>query len=386
MAKTDYYELLGVSREATEDELKKAYRKLAMKYHPDRNPGDKEAEAKFKDITEAYEVLKDGEKRAAYDRYGHAAFDPSAGGGGGAGGFGGGGFGGTPFDDIFEEMFGRFGGGRGGGGQRAASGRGSDLRQQVEITLEEAYSGTKKTIRVPSSVACEACTGTGAEGGKANVQTCPTCNGAGKVRAQQGFFLIERTCPTCNGQGRIIKNPCKVCAGSGRTQRDRTLNVTIPAGVEDGTRIRLSGEGEAGLRGAPAGDLYVDVAVKAHALFQRDGANIFVRVPLRMTQAALGGDVEVPLVDGGRARVTIPSGTQTGDQFRLRGKGFSVLRSHAKGDMYVQVAVETPQNLNAKQRELLEQFEAEAVKSGKSSPESEGFFAKVRDFWDGLGR
>jgi len=388
MAKTDYYELLGTSREASEDELKKAYRKQAMKYHPDRNPGDKEAEAKFKEITEAYDVLKDGEKRAAYDRYGHAAFDPAAGGGGGGGGFGGGGFGGTPFDDIFEEMFGRFGGGRGGGGagQRTASGRGSDLRQQVEISLEEAYSGTKKTIRVPSSVACEACSGTGAEGGKANVQTCPTCAGAGKVRAQQGFFLIERACPTCNGQGRIIKNPCKVCAGSGRTQRDRTLNVTIPAGVEDGTRIRLSGEGEAGLRGAPAGDLYVDVAVKAHTLFQRDGANIFVRVPLRMTQAALGGDVEVPLVDGGRARVTIPSGTQTGDQFRLRGKGFSVLRSHAKGDMYVQVAVETPQNLNAKQRELLEQFEAEAVKSGKSSPESEGFFAKVRDFWDGLGR
>ena len=384
MAKRDYYEILGVSREATEDDLKKAYRKQAMAYHPDRNQGDKDAEAKFKDVNEAYDVLKDGEKRAAYDRFGHAAFEGGGGGGGGGGGnpFGAG------FEDIFEEMFGRFGGGRGGGGngRRQAAGRGADLRTAVEIGLEEAFAGVKKTVRVPSSVSCEACSGTGAEAGSAAAQTCPTCQGAGKVRAQQGFFLIERTCPTCSGSGRIIKNPCKVCQGAGRVQRDRNLSVSIPAGVEDGTRIRLSGEGEAGLRGSPAGDLYVDVAIRQHPLFQRDGANIFVRVPLRMTQATLGGAVEVPVVDGGRARVTIPAGTQAGDQFRLRGKGFSVLRSAARGDMYVQVSVETPQNLSKRQRELLEEFEAEAEQGGRSSPESEGFFAKVKEFWDGLAR
>ena len=287
-------------------------------------------------------------------------------------------------------MFGaNFGGGAGGGGRGrggAAAGRGSDLRTSIEISLEEAFAGVKKTIRVPSSVACEACDGSGAEGGKASVQTCATCHGAGKVRAQQGFFLVERTCPTCGGTGRTVKNPCKVCQGAGRVQRDRTLNVTVPAGVEDGTRIRLSGEGEAGLRGAPAGDLYVDIGVRTHPLFVRDGNNIFVRVPLRMTQAALGGAVEVPTIDGGRARVTIPQGTQAGDQFRLRGKGFSVLRSAARGDMYVQVSVETPQNLSPRQRELLEQFEAEAREGDRSSPESEGFFAKVKEFWDGLGR
>jgi molecular chaperone DnaJ len=386
MAKRDYYELLGVSKDATEDDLKKAYRKLAMKYHPDRNPGDAKAEASFKEVSEAYDILRDAEKRAAYDRFGHAAFDQSM--GGGPGGFGGGFQEGNPFggafEDIFEEMFGRFGGRAGGRGGRA-NGRGSDLRTAVEVTLEEAFAGARKTIRVPTSVACEACSGTGAEGGSANSQTCPTCQGQGKVRAQQGFFLIERTCPTCGGAGRTIKNPCKVCQGAGRVQRDRTLNVQIPAGVEDGTRIRLAGEGEAGLRGAPAGDLYVDVSVKPHPLFQRDGNNIFVRVPLSMTQAALGGAVEVPSIDGGKQRVTIPAGTQTGDQFRLRGKGFAVLRSAVRGDMYVQVSVETPQNLTARQRELLEQFEAEAVKGGRTSPESEGFFAKVKEFWDGLG-
>ncbi|WP_043359977.1 molecular chaperone DnaJ [Belnapia sp. F-4-1] len=383
MAKRDFYEVLGVSREASEDEMKKAYRKLAMAYHPDRNQGDKEAEAKFKELNEAYDVLKDAEKRAAYDRFGHAAFE--GGGGPGAGGGGGNPFG-AGFEDIFEEMFGRFGGGGGRGRQRQASGRGADLRTTVEISLEEAFGGTKSTVRVPSSVSCEACNGTGAEAGSTAAQTCPTCQGAGKVRAQQGFFLIERTCPTCGGQGKIIKNPCKVCQGAGRVQRDRNLNVSIPAGVEDGTRIRLAGEGEAGLRGAPAGDLYVDIGIRQHPIFQRDGANIFVRVPLRMTQAALGGAVEVPVIDGGRARVTIPAGTQAGDQFRLRAKGFSVLRSAARGDMYVQVSVETPQNLSKRQRELLEEFEAEAAKGGRTSPESEGFFAKVKEFWDGLAR
>jgi molecular chaperone DnaJ len=384
MAKRDYYEVLGVARDAGEDDLKKAYRKLAMQWHPDRNQGNAEAEAKFKELNEAYDVLKDAEKRAAYDRFGHAAFEQ--GGPGGGGGFGGGGpFGGGGFEDIFEEMFGRFGGG--GRGQRAAAGRGADLRTQVEVSLEEAFAGAKKTIRFATSVSCEACKGVGAEGGAASgVQTCGTCQGNGKIRAQQGFFLVERTCPTCGGAGRSIKNPCKICRGAGRVQRERSLNVSVPAGVDDGTRIRLTGEGEAGQRGAPAGDLYVDIAVRPHPIFQRDGANILVRVPLRMTQAAMGGHVEVPSIDGGRSKVTIPAGTQTGDQFRLRGKGFSVLRSAARGDMYVQVMVETPQNLSPKQRELLEQFEAEAEKGGRTSPESEGFFAKVKEFWDGLGR
>ncbi|MCA3278774.1 MAG: molecular chaperone DnaJ [Roseomonas sp.] len=382
MAKRDYYEVLGVARDAGEDDLKKTYRKLAMQWHPDRNQGNAEAEAKFKELNEAYDVLKDAEKRAAYDRFGHAAFEQ---GGPGGGGGGGGPFGGGGFEDIFEEMFGRFGGG--GRGQRAAAGRGADLRTQVEVSLEEAFAGAKKTIRFATSVSCEACKGVGAEGGAASgVQTCGTCQGSGKVRAQQGFFLVERTCPTCGGAGRSIKNPCKICRGAGRVQRERSLNVSVPAGVDDGTRIRLTGEGEAGQRGAPAGDLYVDIVVRPHPIFQRDGANILVRVPLRMTQAALGGHVEVPSIDGGRAKVTIPAGTQTGDQFRLRGKGFSVLRSAARGDMYVQVMVETPQNLSPKQRELLEQFEAEAEKGGRTSPESEGFFAKVKEFWDGLSR
>jgi molecular chaperone DnaJ len=381
MSKRDYYEVLGVARDASEEDLKKAYRKLAMKWHPDRNQGDKDAEAKFKELNESYDVLKDPEKRAAYDRFGHAAFEQGGPGGGG----GGSPFGGA-FEDIFEEMFGRFGGGRG-GARGGATGRGADLRTQIEISLEEAFAGTKTNIRISTSVSCEACKGSGAEGASAaGAQTCPGCQGSGKIRAQQGFFLIERTCPTCGGSGRIIKNPCKICQGAGRVQRERALNVTIPPGVEDGTRIRLAGEGEAGLRGAPAGDLYVDIALKPHPIFQREAANIFIRVPLRMSQAALGGHVEVPSIDGGRTRVTIPAGSQTGDQFRLRGKGFSVLRSAARGDMYVQVSVETPQNLTPRQRELLEQFEEEAAKGGRSSPENEGFFAKVKEFWDGLGR
>ncbi len=385
MAKRDYYEILGAARDAGEEDLKKAFRKLAMKYHPDRNPGDKEAEARFKELNEAYDVLKDAEKRAAYDRFGHAAFEQGGGGPGGGGFAGGNPFGGA-FEDIFEEMFGGLRGGAGARG-RGPVGRGSDLRTGIEVTLEEAFAGAKKTIRVSSFAPCEACKGTGAEGpAQQAAATCGTCGGSGKIRAQQGFFLIERTCPTCAGSGRVIKNPCKVCAGQGRVQRDRTLSVGIPAGVEDGTRIRLSGEGEAGLRGAPPGDLYVDVGVRAHPIFQRDGANIFVQVPLRMTQAALGGAVEVPTIDGSRQKVQIPAGTQTGDQFRLRGKGFSVLRSAARGDMHVVVKVETPQNLSKRQQELLAEFERECDKTGKSSPESEGFFAKVKEFFDGLGR
>jgi molecular chaperone DnaJ len=366
MAKQDYYATLGVAREAGAEDLKKAYRKLAMQHHPDRNPGNKQAEAKFKEISEAYDILKDDQKRAAYDRYGHAAFEQ-----GGAGGFNagfdfsaGGGLG-----DIFDQMFGEFTGARRGGGGRSRAG--NDIRQAVEIELTEAFTGIKSNVRVPTRVVCDACTGTGSEDKARAADTCVTCRGSGKVRQQQGFFLIERTCPTCHGQGRVIRNPCKVCHGAGTVQRERTLQVAIPPGVEDGTRIRLAGEGEAGGQGAPPGDLYVHVAIRAHPIFQRDGANIFMRVPLRMTQAALGGEVEVPAIDGSKAKVKIPPGTQTGDQFRLRSKGFSVLRSAARGDMYIQVSVETPQNLSRRQHELLEEFEAEAQGHGKGSPESE---------------
>lgn len=380
MAKQDFYATLGVARDASADDIKKAYRKLAMQHHPDRNPGDKAAEGKFKEASEAYDILKDEQKRAAYDRYGHAAFEQGGGPGGFAGGFdfsaGGG------LNDIFDQMFGDMMGRRGAGGA-ARQRTGADVRQAVEIDLTEAFAGAKVNLRVPTRVACEACNGTGSEDKARSADTCPTCQGAGKVRSQQGFFLIERTCPTCGGQGRVIRNPCRTCQGVGTVQRERGLQVAIPAGVEDGTRIRLAGEGEAGGQGAPNGDLYVHVAVRPHPFFQRDGSNIFMRVPLRMSQAALGSDVEVPVIDGSRAKVKIPPGTQTGDQFRLRSKGFSVLRSAARGDMYIQVAVETPQNLTRRQRELLEEFEAESEKHAKGSPESEGFFAKVKEFFEG---
>ena len=375
MAKQDYYATLAVAKDASAEDLKKAYRKLAMQHHPDRNPGDKKAEARFKEAAEAYEVLKDDQKRAAYDRYGHAAFEN----GGGPQGFEGGGLG-----DIFDQMFGDFmGGGRRGGGRTRA---GADLRVQVEIELPDAFFGTKTTVRVPSRVACEACAGTGSEDKTRSADTCNTCNGAGKVRAQQGFFLIERTCPTCGGAGRVIRNPCRVCKGAGTVQREKSLAVTIPAGVEDGTRIRLAGEGEAGGQGAPAGDLYVHVAIQPHPIFQREQANVLVRVPIRMAQAALGGDVEVPVIDGTRASVKVPAGTQTGDQLRLRAKGFSVLRSAARGDMYIQFSVETPHHLSRRQRELLEEFDSETTGHAKGHPETEGFFTKVKEYFERLGR
>lgn len=375
MAKNDYYATLGVAREASADDLKKAYRKLAMRLHPDRNPGDKSAEAKFKELNEAYDVLKDDQKRAAYDRFGHAAFENAGSGGGGfeAGGAG--------LGDIFDQMFGDFMGGRGRGGPRG----GNDIRAAAEIDLAEAFHGAKVTLRVPTRVACEACAGTGSESKERGSETCSTCRGAGKVRAQQGFFLIERPCPTCGGTGRVIRNPCKICHGAATVQRERSLSVAIPAGVEDGTRIRLQGEGEAGGPGAPPGDLYVHVAVRPHDIFQRDGANVFCRVPVHMAQAALGGEVEVPAIDGSKARVKIPAGTQTGEQFRLRAKGFSVLRSAARGDMFIQVAVETPRHLSRRQRELLEEFETEGKDHSKGNPESDGFFAKVREFFDSSG-
>ena len=376
--KLDYYAVLEVSREVSSDELKKAYRKQAMKYHPDRNPGDASAEERFKQINEAYDVLKDADKRAAYDRFGHAAFE---GGGGGPGGFDfGGGFAGGGLGDIFEQMFGDMMGGRRGGGGRSA---GADIQTQVEITLAEAFTGIKKSITIKTRVMCESCDGTGSKDKEAGVEVCPSCHGAGKVRAQQGFFVVERPCPSCHGAGRVIKDPCPACHGVGTREQPRTLEIAIPAGVEDGTRIRLSGEGQSGGKGAPSGDLYVHIAVQASELFQRDGSNIYCRVPLRMAQAALGTEVEVPVVDGGRASVKIPAGTQSGEHFRLRGKGFSVLRSSSRGDMYVQVVVETPQNLSKRQKELLEEFEKEAGEHVKSSPEHAGFFSRVKDFFEG---
>jgi molecular chaperone DnaJ len=379
MAKRDYYATLEVARDASAEDLKKAYRKLAMKFHPDRNPGDKAAEARFKEVNEAYDVLKDDQKRGAYDRYGHAAFEQ---GGPGAGGFDFG-AGGAGLGDIFDQMFSGFMGGQGGPGGRQRARSGADVQTQVEIDLKEAFAGVKAQVRVPTRVACEACKGTGSADGQRAADTCSTCQGHGKVRAQQGFFVIERTCPTCGGAGRVIRNPCRICAGAGTVQRERALQVTIPPGVEDGTRIRLTGEGEAGGQGTPNGDLYVHVAIRQHALFHREGAHLFVEVPLRMTQAALGDTIEVPVIDGTSDKLKIPPGTQNGAQFRLRGKGFSVLRSVARGDMVVQAKVETPHNLTRRQRELLEEFEAEARGHKAGSPEHEGFFAKMKDFFDG---
>jgi len=377
MAKRDAYKVLGMGRDASADELKKAYRRLAMKYHPDRNPDDAEAEKTFKEVNEAYDILKDDERRAAYDRFGHAAFE--GGGPGGGGGFQGGGSGG--FADIFEEMFG--GGFMGGGGQRGGGGgQGADLRFNMEIKLEEAFEGKKAQVRVPTAVACETCDGSGAKPGS-KPTSCSMCAGRGRVRQQSGFFTVERTCPTCGGVGEQIKDPCTSCGGAGRQEKEKTLSVNIPAGVEDGTRIRLAGEGEAGVRGAPTGDLYIFISVQPHRFFQRDQANIHCRAPIPMTVAALGGTIEVPTIEGKRARVSVPAGTPTGHQFRLREKGMSMLRSRARGDMFVQVTVETPVNLNKRQKELLEEFSHEG-KHEDTNPQSHGFFAKVKDLWDDL--
>ena len=375
MSKRDYYEVLGVTRNCTEVELKAAFRKLAMQHHPDRNPGDKDCEHRFKEINEAYDVLKDGDKRAAYDRFGHSAFE-HGGMGGAAHGFGAD-FGST-FADIFEGIFG-MGSARGRGSGRE---RGSDLRYNMEISLDEAFTGKTAQIRIPTSVTCEACSGSGAKAGT-KPKSCATCGGAGKIRHAQGFFTLERTCSTCHGRGQVIDDPCKVCGGGGRVTRERTLSVNIPTGVEDGTRIRLAGEGEAGLRGGPAGDLYIFLEVAPHEFFQRDGADLHCRVPITMTSAALGGEFEVPAIDGSKVWVKVPGGTQTGRRFRLGGKGMPVLRSKQTGDMYVQVAVETPQNLTKRQRELLAEFEK--LSSEETQPESAGFFSRVKEFLDGLG-
>ena len=379
MAKRDYYEILGVSKGASADEIKKGYRTKAKELHPDRNADNPNAEAMFKEANEAYEVLKDAEKKAAYDRYGHAAFEGGMGGGRQGGGFGGGnGDFSSAFSDVFDDLFGDFMGGQRGGGGRTRASRGSDLRYNLRVTLEEAFAGSQKTINVPTSVNCDTCTGTGADGG-AEPATCPTCSGMGKVRAQQGFFTVERACPTCSGIGQIIKNPCKACGGAGRTEKERSLSVNIPAGVETGTRIRLAGEGEAGMRGGPTGDLYIFIEVAEHEIFERDGQSLFCRVPVSMTSAALGGDIEVPTIDGGRSRVKIPGGSQSGRQMRLRGKGMPGLRGGGAGDMFIEMAVETPVNLTSKQKELLREFEK---LSEDNNPQSSSFFSSVKSFWE----
>lgn len=381
MAKRDYYEVLGVERGCSDAEIKKAFRRKAMEHHPDRNQHDPKSEARIKEVNEAYDVLKDSQKKAAYDRFGHAAF--ANGSGASAGGFrpgaGGNADFASAFSDVFDDLFGDFmGGGARARGQRAA--RGSDLRYNLRLSLGEAFHGKQATITVPGSTACEVCNGTGAEGG-ADPSTCPTCSGHGKVRAQQGFFTVERTCPTCGGRGQIIKNPCTACAGAGRVRQDRTLSVNIPAGVETGTRIRLAGEGEAGLRGGPSGDLYIFIEVEAHPIFERDNQNLHCRIPVSMTTAALGGEIDAPTLDGGKTRVKVPAGVQSGKQLRLRGKGMPALRGAHAGDLYIELAVETPVNLSARQRELLREFE-EAGRD--NSPETQDFFSRVKAFWDGM--
>ena len=371
----DYYELLGLQKGATDVEIKKAYRTLAMKYHPDRNPGNAEAELKFKEVTEAYEVLKDSQKRAAYDRYGHAAFAQGA----GAGGFGGfnfdfGGASGAGFGSIFEDIFSEFMGGARRSRQQEGV-RGADIRYDLEITLEEAYKGLTKEIEIQTAVKCEDCHGTGAaEGSKA--ETCDTCHGTGRVRRQAGFFIEERTCPTCNGTGKVIKNPCKKCGGTGKVAQKKVLEVTIPAGIDSENRMRLAGQGEAGMNGGPNGDLYIFVHIKPHPIFKRDGANLYCAVPLSMTTAALGGEIDIPCIDGSSEKVKIDEGTQSGTEVRLRKKGMTMLQSKGVGDLFVRFTVETPTKLNDKQKELLKQF---AEESKESSPQSTGFFEKLRE-------
>lgn len=389
MAK-DFYKTLGVERSASDDEIKKAFRGLAMKYHPDRNKDDPSAEAKFKEINEAYDALKDPEKKAAYDRFGSAAFDGSMGGfrpGANAGGPGGDAGFGAAFTDIFEDMFGDFmGGGRGGRGRSNGPQRGNDVQYTMEISMEDAFKGKEATIKIPLSETCDKCSGTGAKTGSAGSETCPTCTGNGRVRMQQGFFTIERACPTCNGEGAIIRDPCDKCSGSGRMRKEKTLRVKIPAGVEDGRRIRLSGEGEAGIRSGPSGDLYVLLAVKPHRLFRREGADLFCRVPIPMTVAALGGDIEIPTIDGTRTKIKVPVGTQSGQQLRIKGKGMTILRSQSRGDMYIEMAVETPVNLGRKQMDLLKELDKAigGKEASKHSPESSGFLNKAKEFWNDL--
>ncbi len=374
MSKRDFYEILGVNRDASDDEIKKAYRKLAMKYHPDRNPDNPSAEEKFKEAKEAYEILSDGQKRAAYDQYGHAGVDPQAGMGGGAG-FGGGGFA-DAFGGIFDEIF----GGRGGGGGRSNIYRGADLRYNLEITLEQAAHGTETKIRIPTMEECDVCHGSGAKAGT-QPKTCPTCNGSGQVRLQQGFFSIQQTCHKCHGTGRFIADPCKSCGGAGRIKQHKTLAVKIPAGVDEGDRIRLAGEGEHGVNGGPPGDLYVQIHLKQHAVFQRDHNDLHCEMPISFTTAALGGEIEIPTLDGAAA-IKIPPETQSGRVFRLRGKGIKGVRSHTHGDLMCHVVVETPVNLTDRQKELLRELEDSSKDdSAKHNPRSKSWMDKVREFF-----
>ncbi|MDB5506865.1 MAG: chaperone protein DnaJ [Devosia sp.] len=375
MAKRDFYEVLGCDKAADDATLKSAYRKLAMQLHPDRNPGNADAEHSFKELNEAYDTLKDPQKRGAYDRFGHAAFE--------GGQRPGPGFGpdfSASMSDIFDDIFGDFVGGRRGQGGAQTKLRGSDLRYNLEIALEEAFEGQTVEIDVPTLVACETCDSTGAKPGT-GATTCRTCNGHGKVRAAQGFFTIERTCPVCQGRGQTMDNPCTDCGGQGRKRESRKLSVDVPSGIEDGTRIRLANEGEAGLRGGPPGDLYIFVSIKPHDLFQRDGADLYARVPIAMVTAALGGEFEMPMLDAARAKVKVPPGTQPGQRVRLKGRGMPVLRSKDIGDLYVQLDVETPQNLTRRQRDLLEEFER--ISGKESSPSSEGFFSKLKNLFEG---
>ncbi|MDN4037262.1 molecular chaperone DnaJ [Massilia sp. YIM B02443] len=377
MAKRDFYEILGVAKGASEDEIKKSYRKLAMKYHPDRNPDNKEAEEKFKEVKEAYEMLTNPEKREAYDRYGHAGVDPNSGMGGGFGG-GAGGFG-DAFGDIFGDIFGGGRGGRGGGGPQVY--RGADLRYNLEITLEQAAHGFDTTIRVPSWDKCDTCHGSGAKPGTQPV-TCTTCAGHGQVRMQQGFFSIQQTCPKCHGSGKIIPEPCAACGGAGRIKRNKTLEVKIPAGIDNGMRIRSSGNGEPGTNGGPPGDLYVEIHIKQHAVFQREGDDLHCEMPISFSKAALGGEIEVPTLTG-KVSFTVPEGTQTGKTFRLKGKGIKGVRSGYVGDLFCHVVVETPVKLTDKQKDLLRELDRLTVEGGaKHSPQSKSFMDKVKDFFE----
>ena len=371
MSKQDYYDVLGIDRSASGDEIKKAYRKKAMKYHPDQNAGDATAEQKFKEVSEAYEILKDTQKRQTYDQYGHAAFDGSQGHPGGGGG---------GFSDIFDDIFSQFSGGGGGFSQSRADISGDHIRYDMEISLEESFKGVKKEISLDILASCGTCTGTGAKKGTSPI-SCNTCHGHGSVRMQQGFFAVERTCPDCHGLGQTISDPCKDCRGTGRKSKKKTLNVDIPAGVEDGVRIKLAGEGEAGMRGGQSGDLYVFLSVTPHDLFIRDGSTLMCHMPISMIMAALGGKIDVPSIDGTKSTITIPEGAQTGKKFRLKGKGMSILRSSQRGDLIVQILVETPVKLSKKQKELLQEF-SDSCKGSKTNPESTGFFNKVKKIFD----